>query len=187
MPYSVDANNGMLDQLGSVATTVGLTVCTTLTATATAGDTQITVSDEVGVADRLGVENGEPAGEEAVVTAVSGSGPYTVTLDQPLDSGHSSGALVALAAKDASRVLEPAGGGYARQSATWGAAANEQITLSNAPQFTVAGDTNVGGYAAYDSGGTFLGAFLADAIEELGASGTVTIQNGTLKLVDLAH
>lgn len=78
-------------------------------------------------------------------------------------------------------VGEITGGGYARQTVTFGAASAGVRSLSNQPTFSVAAGTTVSHYAIWD-GATLkeYGAFAAS--ETFGNAGTYKVTTGTITL-----
>lgn len=67
---------------------------TTLDSAVSAGDTSISTVSALSVGDQLIIENGSVENPFPIVTAVSGTGPYAITLDSPLDYDHPVGTSV---------------------------------------------------------------------------------------------
>jgi hypothetical protein len=79
--------------LGSTDTTTIAPTSTTLSSSAAAGATTISTTATIAAGTFIVVDTGSVL-EAHSVTSVSGSGPYTVTLDQPLLYPHNNGAAV---------------------------------------------------------------------------------------------
>lgn len=180
---------------------VGLHVCSTLAANASAGAGSISVNHAVVAGAKLVIGAGTVNAETLYAGTVTGSGPYTVPLlasaggsAATLANAHTSGEKVQYEpADDASNLNEPSSGSYARvQCDSWNAAADEAGTsnkyCSNNGAISFAAFTaDIGRITHFfiadaSSGGnkTFIGEL--DANVE-GVNGlTLTFTNGSLKL-----
>lgn len=69
------------------------TTATTLSSAASSGASSISVAASIAVGNRIAIGTGVTQ-DVRTVTAVTGSGPYTLTLDSPLTNSQSSGAAV---------------------------------------------------------------------------------------------
>lgn len=142
-------------------THLGLLSALTLQATANAGATSISVDLSVAVGDTLVFDYGLGTVETKKVTAVSGTGPYTVTIsalaNQRLSGSYVSHIPIAT-------VHELSGGGYARQAANWGSATDDGTTASIASAVaaaaSIASGATVGAVAVFtaSTAGTYLDA-----------------------------
>ena len=74
---------------------------------------------------------------------------------------------------------EVSGGGYARQSATFGAASGGVRTLSEDVEFSGPASGAVTWFSVWSTGGTFLGASTLTGDQALNASGEYTLTTGT--------
>lgn len=184
MPVSVTAHNSMLDHLGSLAGYAGLCQGTTLASGVTAGATSVDLDNIVEVDDLISLNDG--GREERKVTAVSGTGPYTATLDSATTYSHATGTYVGHAPKAATGLREVGGTNYARQSITWNAAASENLDSSNAPSFEVGSGSIVGGFLLSDvadpATATFYGAFLTGSIQYFSSAGLCDLTDGDVTL-----
>lgn len=82
----------------------------------------------------------------------------------------------------ASGTSEVAGGTYARQAATWGAASGGTGGITNDPEFGIPAATTITHYGLWSasSGGTFYGGDPLSASETYGAAGTYTLTANTV-------
>ncbi len=187
MPYSVAGHHAMLDHYATVALYAGLIEATTLAADVLAGATSVDVTHLVEAGDSISLNDG--GREPRLVTAVSGTGPYTCTLDVATDFAHGVNTYVGHAPRAGSVVREAGGTNYARQSITWDVAAGENLNSSNVPLFEVQGDTAIGGFLLSDvadpATAVYHGGFLTQAIEYLGAAGRYELTDGDVSLTVL--
>jgi len=118
---------------------VGVHIATTLASAGTATDTTISVTHAMALHAKLVVDPGGASEETFYVGAISGSGPYTVTLEDingdadALANSHSSGVKVKFdPSGSASTKLEPGAGSYARTlHNAWNAAADLSDELNS--------------------------------------------------------
>lgn len=83
---------------------------------------------------------------------------------------------------EAGTANEITGGGYSRQSCTFGAASNGTRALTNQPQFDVAAGVTVSHYVVRDSAGNpkDVGAFATS--ETFGNAGVYTVNSGSISI-----
>lgn len=95
---------------------IALHKATTLGSTVTAGATSVSLANAPAVGSTIVLDPDNAASESRVVSAVSGAGPYTVTVPA-LTNGHTSGAYVQIDPGEAlGNLIEVSGGSYARQN-----------------------------------------------------------------------
>jgi FtsP/CotA-like multicopper oxidase with cupredoxin domain len=92
--FDPQASDGVITGLSyeqSVKPDTGVTAETTLTASAPAGATQISVGSTAGLRPGIGIEVGQGAPDTEVVTKITAISGNTLTLNQPLQNAHAAG------------------------------------------------------------------------------------------------
>ncbi len=174
----------LLDYYASQVAAVGLLKATTLASAASSGATQISVNDPVPATSRIVIGT-----EKFKVTAVSGTGPYTLTLDGALTNAYSAGEPVGYsAAEDGTGFVEASWTGYARQTTSWNAATGgdpSYITNSTTIDFGDPDvDIDIGGVILVDSVGTVIGSDVLNAVvsAQAGVTEQLKFDPGTLRV-----
>jgi hypothetical protein len=174
------AANVALDAVGAAAGYCSAIKATALTATANSGQNQIVVANPVAAGDEVGMNLGSSPSEIRTVLSVTGSGPYTATLDANLTNTYASGIDVAHAPKESATVREPSGGSpaYARKAVTWNASASRDLDSSNTPRLDVPASTKVGaiGFHSAASAGNFYGSGLIN-VTNYTSQGTLDVSD----------
>lgn len=150
--FTATAKDALANYLAAQAPYLSLLSALTLQSTVTAGATAVSVDLAVAVGDTLVFDKTLGTEETKVVSAVSGTGPYTCTITA-LANGHSSGALISHLPETSATVHEQS---VTRAAASWGAPDGTDTITSGTANISVTTGT-VGAISLHTavSGGGF--------------------------------
>lgn len=187
MPLTVDGHNSALSGLRGVATEVGLLEAATLTAQLASGASGVptaSLSRTVKENDYVAFYDGANR-EVFEIGAVSG-GTANFADGKTTSRVYPANSPVGHAPKLGTDIVEPTGGApaYSRQTMTWLAPANENLSLDSSakPTFNVNGGKTIGGFLVADASNIY-GTFLTNSIESFGSQGTYQLTDADVNLV----
>lgn len=181
MGLTTEAENSLATDSGALMAYVSVLQPITLQATAASAQKVISSDLNVGVGDTLKFYSGTTLQETHTVASVTGTGPYSVTLDSNLANTYNSGVLVALVPESSASVGVHEVAGVTRVAMAWGAAGGGVINLTGTPlSISVGASSKVGAIAAYSAltAGT-LEASEAVPPEAFTSAGTFAVSSGS--------
>jgi hypothetical protein len=181
MGLTTEAENSLAGDTGTLMAYLSLLQAGTLQASASSGQPVISLDLNVAVGDTIKFYSGVTLQETHTVSSVTGTGPYSVTLDANLANTYGSGVLVSIVPKSSASAGVHEVAGITRVAAAWGAAAGGVINLTGTPvNITVGAGAKVGAIAAYSAltAGT-LEASESVPPESFTSAGTFAVSSGS--------
>lgn len=168
---TVAQKNALATAYGVSAPYLGLGQALIQQANTSVAGTTVSVDLTVGVGDTVVFNKGGASEETRVVSAVSGTGPYTITVPA-LTYAHTAGQLISHLPISSTNLHEIAS--TTRAAALWGSASVGAITSAVAAAITMPSGANVGAILMFSavSAGTYLDAAAVPGQNFASAGGT---------------